>query len=175
MIKKEKTKEYIIMLLYVIVLSAIFGFIYEVLFYKINDGTFGHRGTLYGPWIPIYGYGGLFITLIAYRFKEKPLLVLLISALVSAVLEFTVGYLLFHISGTRLWDYNTEIWNFGNIGGYVCFRSITFFAVSGLFLIYVVIPFIKYLKKKLNKKVYNTIGILLGSLFFLDFIISNIF
>ncbi len=43
------------------------------------------------------------------------------------LLEFIVGYLLLHISHIRLWDYNTEILNYGNIGGYICLRSVLFF------------------------------------------------
>ena len=172
--EKETIKDYIILFCYVMVFSSIFGFIYEVLFYRIDLGYFTHRGTLFGPWIPIYAFGGLFIALACYKLKDKPLLVLLLSALISGVLEFTTGYLLWHISGIRLWDYNTEILNFGNIGGYICFRSIAFFAISGLFLIYIVIPTIKYLKTKVNKKVYNITAIILITLFFIDLIISNI-
>ena len=75
-------------LLLVIVFSAIFGFIYEELFYRIDLGHFVKRGTTYGPWIPIYGFGGLFIAIITYHFRKKPVLVLLLSALVSGTLEF---------------------------------------------------------------------------------------
>ena len=173
MLEKNK-KDYGLILCYIMSLGGIFGFIYEVLFYRINDGVFAHRGTLNGPWIPIYGFGALFITVLAYRFKEKPVVVFLISGLVSAILELTVGYALLHISGIRLWNYNTEIWNFGNVSGYICFRSIAFFALSGLFLIYGLIPFIKKIKEKINYKLYSAIGIILGSLCLLDFIISNI-
>ena len=38
------------------------------------------------------------------------------------------------------WSSNTEIWNFGNINGYVCLRSVMFFGVSGVLLVYMVIP-----------------------------------
>ena len=173
-IEKEKIKDYLIILSYVIVFSAIFGFIYEVFFYKINDGTFGHRGTLFGPWIPIYGFGGLFISILAYKFKEKPLYVFLISAVISGVLELVTGYLLLHISGIRLWNYNTEIWNWGNVSGYICFRSIMFFAISGLFLVYAVIPLIKYLKKKTKEPLYFIVGFVLVFLFIIDLLLSNL-
>ena len=74
-------------------------------------GYFIKRGTTYGPWIPIYGFGALFITIVGYKFRNKPLLVFLISSLVSGLLEFVTGYLLFHVSNIRLWDYNNEILN----------------------------------------------------------------
>ena len=37
--------------------GGIFGFIYETFFYRIDLGYFVKRGTTYGPWIPIYGFG----------------------------------------------------------------------------------------------------------------------
>ena len=181
MLKQLIEKEYkfdkwtiAMILLLVVVFSAIFGFIYEELFYRIDLGHFVKRGTTFGPWIPIYGFGGLFIIIIAYHFRKKPILVLLLSALVSGTLEFLTGYILYTYQGLRLWDYNTEIWNWGNIGGYICFRSVLFFGVSGLFLIYLVIPILKYIASKIPKVIFSIIAIIPTILFLTDFIISDI-
>ena len=63
-LKELNNKEYkfdkwtvamIIMLIFTF--GGIFGFIYETLFYRIDLGYFVKRGTTYGPWIPIYGFG----------------------------------------------------------------------------------------------------------------------
>lgn len=35
--------------------GGIFGFIYETIFYIINNGALTRRGTCFGPWIEIYG------------------------------------------------------------------------------------------------------------------------
>ena len=43
-------------------------------------------------------------------------------------------------TGKRTWDYNKEILNFGNVGGYICLRSIIVFALAGWLLMYVIIP-----------------------------------
>jgi uncharacterized membrane protein len=75
-----------------------------------------------------------------YPFKEHPLLVFVMCVVVSGVMEYVTGWVLYNVFHTRLWDYNTEIWNFGNINGYVCLRSVMFFGVSGVMLVYVVIP-----------------------------------
>ena len=182
MIKKMLEEEYkfdkwttVMILLLVIVASAIFGFIYETIFYRIDIGHFIKRGTTYGPWIPIYGFGGLFITIVSYRFRKNPILVFILSGLVSGLLEFLTGYILYnYCGGLRLWDYNTEIWNFGNIGGYICFRSVMFFAISGLFLTYILIPLIKIYANNISKKSLSIIAIISFGLFFTDFIISDL-
>ena len=35
------------------------GWIYEVSIHLVRDGVFVNRGTMHGPWLPIYGWGGL--------------------------------------------------------------------------------------------------------------------
>lgn len=166
-------KSLIKLFMLVIVVSGVFGFIYETLFYRIDLGYFVKRGTTFGPWIPIYGFGGLFITLFTYRFRKNSWFVFFLSCIICGILEFMTGYLLFHMSGTRLWDYNTEIWNFGNVGGYICFRSILFFGISGVFLIYFIIPLCKKIIFYGSNSIFGLIGVYLGILFFLDVVISD--
>ncbi len=71
--------------------------------------------------------------------------------------------------------YNSEILNFGNIGGFVCLRSVLFFGLSNLLLIYAIIPLCFYLAKKMNKKVFLTISILLCSIILFDEFYNLIF
>ena len=98
----------------------------------------------------------------------------MLGSIISGLLEFATGYILFHIFDTRLWDYNIEILNFGNIGGYICLRSILFFGVSSLLLIYGIIPLLKKSKEKINKTLTNKITTILFLMFIIDIIISCI-
>ena len=150
------------LLILVMVTSGISGFIYELLFYS------------YGPWVPIYAFGGLAYAILVYRFKESPLRVFLLSVIVSGVLEYVTGWVLYNVFGTRLWDYNTEIWNFGNIGGYVCFRSVFVFGLAGLVLIYAVIPMLARFIKLFDPAFVNAVCLTLGAVFALDCILYQI-
>ena len=100
----------------------------------------------------------ILIALFSYRLKEKPLVVFLVNSLVTGVLEYGTGFVFYEFFQKRLWDYNTEIWNFGNINGYVCLRSILFFGVSSLFLVYIVIPLILKLFHKISEKKFQFIS-----------------
>lgn len=155
-------------LILIMIISGIFGFIYETFFYTIDLGYFVKRGSTFGPWIPIYAFGGIFITITAYNLKEKPLLVLVINCIVTGLLEYLTGFVLFEYFNTRLWDYNNEIWNFGNINGYICFRSIAFFGLSGLFLIYIIIPILKKVINRFSVKKLSFFSGLLACIFFFD-------
>lgn len=171
---KKKNKDLILVLILVMVISGVFGFIYETIFYKIELGYFVKRGTTYGPWIPIYGFGGLLIYISTNRCKENTFYVFIISTIVCGLLEFITGYILFNISNIRLWDYNTEMLNFGNIGGFICLRSVLFFGLSGIILMKLVLPIIYKFKKKLSKETFKLVSIVPSILFLIDFIISDI-
>ena len=126
----------IALLLAVMVGSAIMGWLYEMGFYYLDSGgTWVVRGHGLGPWLPIYGFGGLGMLLVCWKVRDQPLVVFLRCGLLSAVLEYGTGYVLYtFFDGLRLWDYNTEIWNWGNIDGFICARSILLFAVAGVAL-----------------------------------------
>ncbi len=177
LIKSEyglNTMQLIDLLILIMVSSGVCGFIYELFFYKIDTGKFVKRGSSYGPWIPIYAWGGLAYTILVYRFKDNPLLVFLFCVIVSGILEYVTGWVLYNVFNTRLWDYNTEIWNFGNIGGYVCFRSVFVFGLAGLMLIYAVIPMLVRLMKLFDPSLVNIVCLILGAVFLLDCLLYRI-
>ena len=172
--KNINLKNTISILLVIGILSGIFGFIYETIFYKIDLGYFVKRGSTFGPCIPIYFFGGIFILLFSYRFRKHPILVLIINCLVTGLLEYATGFVLFEFFNTRLWDYNTEIWNFGNINGYICLRSILFFGISSLFLVYLVTPIILKIVNKIDEKKFQIISYIITGIFILDIITYTI-
>lgn len=162
----------------VIVISGVFGWVYEFIFYFINSGfkTFYYRGANFLPWINIYATGAIMIYILTHKFKKKPILVFLISAISTGILEYFAGVMMYKFgNGLRCWDYNTEILNFLNIDGYVCLRSVTFFGLSALFLMYLIIPLCIYLSKKVPKKPLLIISVGLCIIFLFDEFYNLIF
>ena len=94
--------------------------------------------------------------------------------IVSGTLEYVTGWVLYNVFDTRLWDYNTEIWNFGNIGGFVCLRSVLVFGLAGLMLIYTVIPVLARLIKMFDPVITNKVCLILGAVFASDCILYQI-
>lgn len=107
------------------------------------------------------------------RIRRFPVAVFAVAAIVSGILEFVTGYVLLHIQGVRLWDYNTEIWNWGNIGGYICARSVLFFGVSALFLQYAVYPMTRKFQTICRRDIFFVISVVPAALFVIDIIISR--
>ena len=155
----------------IIVLAGIFGFVYEFIFYFFNSGMkhFYWRGGNFLPWINIYAIGSVFICLFTYKYRKKAWKVFLISTVLCGVLEYIAGWGMYEIgNGFRCWDYNSEIWNFGNINGFVCLRSVLFFGFSSLLLIYGMLPICFACAKKMNKRVFLTVTVTLCSIILLD-------
>ncbi len=155
----------------IIVIGGAFGFIYEVIFYYFNEGMekFYWKGGNFLPWINIYAIGAVLIYLFNYKNRKKPLKVFLLSTLICGLLEYVSGLLIYIVgNGLRYWDYNTEILNFGNIQGFICLRSVLFFGLSALLLMYVIVPICFYIAKKLSKKKFLIISISLCSIVLLD-------
>ena len=155
----------------VAVISGIFGFVYEVIFYYFNFGMkdIYMRGSNFLPFINIYATGSIIIYILTKKLKKNPFLIFLISVIATGILEFISGYVMYEFfDGFRCWDYNTEILNFGNIGGYVCLRSVLFFGISSLLLMYVIVPMCYYLATILNKKTFIIISYSIFALFLID-------
>ena len=169
---KLSKKEIISEILLIMVIGCVLGFIYEELFYRIDYGKWVKRGMSFGPIVPIYGLGTVGMLFINKKFNKHPILVFLMSALVAFIVEYSIGWILLNIFNTRLWDYNTEMLNFGNINGFVCFRSIGLFALAGLALEYLVKPFVHKFYVKENNKLVVNMGIILGSITIIDIICS---
>ena len=155
----------------IVVLAGIFGWIYEFIFYYFDSGMeyFSYQGGNFLSWINIYATGSILIILSTKKVKKNPFLVFLISMVVTGLLEYISGFLIYHLcDGLRLWDYNTEILNFGNIDGFICLRSVLFFGLSSLILMYLMLPFCIYLSKVFSKKTFLILSISLFSIVMLD-------
>lgn len=155
----------------IIVISGVFGFVYEFIFYYFNGGMkeFYYRGGNFLPWINIYAIGSVAIYFLTYRKRKSALKVFLISMISTGVLEFIAGAGMYIIGdGFRCWDYNTEILNFGNIYGFVCLRSVLFFGLSSLLLMYIIVPICFEIARKMNKKTFLIISISICAVFLLD-------
>lgn len=163
--------DFVFVLLLIGVFGAVGGFLYETLFYRLAWGVFVKRGTTFGPWIPIYAVGAVLMTLSVWRFRARPPAIFLVSFFVTGALELVAGWVLFRcFGGVRLWDYNTEPWNFGNIGGYVCLRSVGVFGVFGFLLFYGVIPSILWIQAHLPRAAFRALSLSLSALFVADII-----
>lgn len=164
-------KDYLCYLFLIFLTGCFAGWIYEEIFYWITEGMLRNRGILYGPWLPIYGIGALGIYALK-PWKKNPVLLFLLCAVVTGVVEYIIGFAGIHLLGMRLWDYRGL---FLNIGGIICFRSVVSFAVMGLVFHYLLEPAAERMIRKANPNVIQIGCLLLALLFLADCILSALF
>ena len=156
---------------------AFTGWIWEVGYFAVHFGVIVNRGSMYGPWLPIYGFGCTLAIVLFSKFKffkkiqANPLRTFLCVMLFCTILEYLGSVLLELSTGEKYWDY-TGI--FMNINGRVCLENSLFFGAGGSICIYFVGPWLKEKLSAITNKTKKVLCITLVSLFLTDFIITNI-
>ena len=147
------------------------GWIWEVFLHLINDGEFVNRGIMHGPWLPIYGTGGVLVLLLLNKFRDKPILEFISIIIVCGIVEYFTSYFLeIAHNGEKWWDYSGY---FLNLNGRICAEGLLVFGLGGMAAVYAIAPLLDNLIKKINTNVVITISIMLVTLFAVDNIYSS--
>jgi len=148
---------------------SIVGWIWEVSLHLIFEGNFVNRGSLLGPWLPIYGSGAVLILVFLNRLRSKPLHEFAgIIALCGFVEYFTSAYLE-KIHGMRWWDYTGYMLN---LNGRICAEGLLVFGIGGMGIVYLLAPRFDSLLRRVPRKLRVCLSILLLLLFAADLIYS---
>ena len=70
------------------------GWIWEVLLFLVTEHAFINRGVYRGPYLPIYGAGGLLLCILLGSLRRKPIRVFVLSLCACSVLEYLTSYFL---------------------------------------------------------------------------------
>lgn len=154
--------------LYFIIL-AMLGWIMEITLQLVEKHKFSNRGFLIGPYCPIYGCGGLVITLSLSNMSNHPISLFCTAIIICGLLEYLTSYLMEKLFNARWWDYSQNKYN---INGRVCLETIIPFGLLGLLLIYVLNPFVFGIIEKIPNTAINIIAIILAILFIADLVVS---
>ncbi len=125
------------------------GWIWEILIYFIQDGEFINRGVLFGPWLPLYGCGGIFLSFILGKYEYKPVRVFFLSMLICSLLEYFSSFFLEWMWGIRWWDYSGD---FLNINGRICLWGSLMFGLAGWMFICYIMPYLRFLYRQIWKE-----------------------
>lgn len=134
-------------------LFAIIGYIWEVALLLFKFGRLVNRGALYGPWLPIYGFGCSFIMVvfgkikILKKFARNPVITFIIIMILCAALEYVSSWLIEELVNLKYWDYTGY---FLNINGRTCFENAIFFGLGGVIAMYIVAPTVYFYVGKMK-------------------------
>ena len=128
-------------LFWIFVVCCFLGLIIETVYHMIiiDPGVYEDRaGLLYGPFSPIYGVGGVMITIALNRFhKSNPVVVFLAAAFIGAAFEYLVSWWMETSFGITAWDYTGT---FLNIDGRTNFKFFCMWGCLGIVWLRWILP-----------------------------------
>lgn len=137
---------------------SITGWLWEVSLNFFNTGYFANRGTMYGPWLPIYGFGGILILILLKKYRKNPKVLFILACIICGILEYSTAWYLETFKHLRWWSYNGY---FLNINGRICLEGLLLFGFGGCMFTYFIAPILDNIYKMINKNIKIVICIVL--------------
>ncbi len=150
---------------------SILGWVWEVGLHLCTSGSLVNRGFLHGPWLPIYGSGGVLILLLLDKLREKPLQEFLAIILLCGCVEYYISWFLeqaYH--GMKWWDYSDYALN---LNGRICAEGLLIFGLGGMGIVYFAAPFLDMLFGRLPRRVRISFCAIVTVIFCADLLYSG--
>ena len=148
---------------------SVLGWMTEMIYCRICQKRWINRGFFFGPYCPIYGFGGIIIILFLSPFSKNPIFLFLLSAIVITILEYSTSYIMEKIFGARWWDYSHLPMN---LNGRICLLNTIEFSILAMIIIYVVHPYVKMFVEMLPYEIVFSTFYLSFLILIIDFIFS---
>lgn len=151
------------------IIYAMIGWVVEVLNSLIVHKKFVNRGFLIGPYCPIYGIGGVLITIFLKSYSHSPITLFVMAVFICGILEYLTSYLMEKLFNARWWDYTNQKYN---INGRICLETLSAFGLLGCVVIYLTNPLLYKLFNLLKYTPLKIISITLFTIFIIDLFVS---
>lgn len=147
-------------------LFSFVGWVWEVSLHLTQTGEFANRGVLLGPWLPIYGTGGIIVILFLRKWLHNPIITFLVISVTCVTVEYFTALGMWVIWHKKYWDYSTE---FMNLQGRICLKGAIAFGLGGMAFMYLLAPRIDdWVIQKIPGKIRNILCAVLLALFGAD-------
>lgn len=153
-------------------LFAFLGWCWEVMLYLVTSATFVNRGVMHGPWLPIYGTGGVLVLMVLYKLRDKPWLEFAATVVICGIVEYFTAYYLETVYNRRWWDYAGY---FLNLHGRICAEGLLVFGLGGMAVVYFVAPMFDNLLHRFKRRTLIALCAVLIALFGVDQVYSHFY
>ena len=125
-------------IVFIFYLGSTFGWTIELFFRRIVHKKWVNPGFLIGPYLPIYGFGLVFLTIIYFIFQSQsinPIIIILLMGFVMTLIEL-IGGLISLKNKIRLWDYRNRWLNYKGI---ICPLFSVIWTIVGALYYYIIV------------------------------------
>ena len=150
------------------IIYSMAGWAIEVVNCKIINKRWINRGFLIGSYCPIYGCGGILMTLLISNNNDIVSTFLKAMAICSLV-EYITSYLMEKLFKTRWWDYSEKKYN---VNGRICLQTMAMFGLGGIIIVKIAAPILIWELNSLPNIWLNILFCIVFILFMSDLIVS---
>lgn len=93
------------------------GWCIESTYVSIRTRKLTNRGFMRGPFLPLYGSGGIMMLVVSMPFQDSIVMTYLAGCVGATILEYITGVTMEALFKVRYWDYSNQKFNFQ---GYIC-------------------------------------------------------
>ena len=112
---------------------SVLGWIWESLYVSTKEHQWINRGFLYGPWLPIYGFGAIIILFLTLPVRKNLIWIFLLGMTGATVLEYVTGDVMERLFHVRYWDYSKQPLN---VNGHICLGVSLAWGVFSILLVH---------------------------------------
>ncbi|MDO5480878.1 MAG: putative ABC transporter permease [Candidatus Saccharibacteria bacterium] len=146
------------------------GYLIEVIFCSIRGKKLVQRGFLFGPVVPLYGFGAILVLWSTTAVRDDPWLTFWLSLIICTALEYITGVLLEKLFHLKWWDYSKK--HKLQVGGKIFLGTSLGFGFGGCMIVYFFQKYIDLLIDNLPPSWLSNLALISLVLFFLDTVIS---
>lgn len=88
------------------------GWCIESAYVSIKSKQLVNRGFMRGPFLPLYGSGGIMMLVVSAPFQDNIVLVYIAGCIGASILEYITGITMEALFKVRYWDYSDQPFNF---------------------------------------------------------------
>lgn len=146
-----------------------FGWCFESTYVSIKDRKLTNRGFMRGPFLPLYGSGGVMMLAVSMPFRDNVFLMFVAGCVGATLLEYVTGVVMEALFKVRYWDYSKQKFNFH---GYIClWSSLGWGFLTILMTVFLHVP-VERMVLSIPDQVLTVATIVLSVVVGLDFILS---
>lgn len=141
-----RTADFYVLLFF---LLSFAGWLWETILYLVMDHVLVNAGVYRGPYLPIYGTGGILLWFALQKLYRRPVLTFFLSMGICTAFEYAGSVFLERIYGMRWWDYSDR---FLNLDGRICLLAAVCFGLFGMLQNCFLLPVYMRIYHKLSVK-----------------------
>lgn len=146
-----------------------FGWVFESTYVSICKRKFVNRGFMRGPFLPIYGSGGIMMLVVSMPFQDSLILTYLAGCVGATALELVTGLAMEALFKVRYWDYSNQKFNYK---GVICLSSTLAWGGLTIFMTEFLHKLVEKVVFRIPYQVISVVTVILSVVILVDFTLS---